>query len=217
MQSGTKKEKNTLFIWLSLVVVFVLIAADQITKLLVVKNMSLEGQLEVIPGLFSFKYVRNTGISFGLFSGLGMQIALSAVTVLIVAVILWFLWFKKPSSKLLKCALILVASGGIGNAIDRIRLGYVIDFLLFEFDWFPYVFNVADCFVTVGGAMFCIYLIFGFGAAEDKAKIAENDGLFASCDSVSADNAAGENDASTAETVSIPEKNRDSSEDISGN
>ena len=110
MQSGVKKEKKTLFIWLSLVVILLLIAADQVTKLLFDKNMSLDGQLEIIPGLLDFKYVRNTGISFGLFSGLGMQIALSAVTVLIVAVILWFLWFKKPSSRLLKCALILVAS-----------------------------------------------------------------------------------------------------------
>ena len=104
MQPGIKKEKNKLFIWLSLAVILLLIAADQLTKMLVVKNMSLEGQLEIIPGLLDFKYVRNTGISFGLFSGLGMQIALSAVTVLIVAVILWFLWFKKPSSRLLKCA-----------------------------------------------------------------------------------------------------------------
>ena len=197
MQPDIKKEKNKLFIWLSLAVILLLIAADQLTKMLVVKNMSLEGQIEIIPGLLDFKYVRNTGISFGLFSGLGMQIALSAVTVLIVAVILWFLWFKKPSSRLLKCALILVASGGVGNAIDRIRLGYVIDFLLFEFDWFPYVFNVADCFVTVGGAMFCIYLIFGFGATESKTKRARNDGSSVSCEPGSVDNAVGENTAST--------------------
>ena len=78
--------------------------------------------------------------------------------IVIIAVVL-FVIAKRPKNKLLLLSLSMIASGGIGNLIDRIRFGYVVDFLDFRLINFP-IFNVADIFVTVGAALFIALLLF---------------------------------------------------------
>ena len=135
------------------------VGLDQLTKYLVVANMELHESIEVIPGVFNFTYIQNDGAAFGMLDD-QRWIFLLLSSVAIVG-ILGFLFWKKPQDKLMLSALVLIVSGGIGNMIDRISLGYVIDFI--DFCAFPeiwkWVFNVADSFVCVGAGIMILWLI----------------------------------------------------------
>ena len=143
----------------SIVLMIVSVVADQVTKYLVVSNMELHESIDVIPGVFRFTYIHNDGAAFGSLDD-ARWIFMILSTVAIVA-ILGYLFWKKPQDKLLLSALILVTGGGIGNMIDRIRLGYVIDFI--DFCAFPklwmWIFNVADICVCVGAGLLALWMI----------------------------------------------------------
>jgi signal peptidase II len=127
------------------------ILADQITKLLVLEFLY-EGQLTLIEGFFSFTYVENRGMAFGLLED-QRWIFLVLSTVGILALVAYLVFFvRKPLPVL---AVSLVIGGGIGNMIDRIRLGFVVDFIDFHGIW-QYVFNVADAAVCIGAALFVL-------------------------------------------------------------
>ena len=144
---------------ISIVLMIVSVVADQVTKYLVVANMELHESIDVIPGVFRFTYIHNDGAAFGSLDN-ARWIFMILSTVAIVA-ILGYLFWKKPQDKLLLSALILVTGGGIGNMIDRIRLGYVIDFI--DFCAFPkiwmWIFNVADICVCVGAGLLALWMI----------------------------------------------------------
>ena len=143
----------------SIALMLVGVGLDQLTKYLVVANMSLHESIAVIPGVFNFTYIQNDGAAFGMLDD-QRWIFLVLSTVAIIG-ILGFMFWKKPQDKLLLASLILIVSGGIGNMIDRIALGYVIDFI--DFCAFPelwkWVFNVADSFVCVGAGIMILWLI----------------------------------------------------------
>ena len=134
-----------------------MVLLDFITKYIVIAYMDLNQTIPLINNIFHLTYVRNTGAAFSMLSG--QRIFLILLPLLIIAAILVFVIVKKPKNKLLLLSLSMIASGGIGNLIDRIRFGYVIDFFDFRLINFP-VFNVADIFVTVGAAIFIILLLF---------------------------------------------------------
>ena len=128
-------------------------ALDQVTKYLTVANIALHQRLEFIPGVLNLTYVQNTGAAFSSFEG--MQWLFAAIFILFTVAIVYE-YFKKPMpfTKLERWCIFAVYGGGLGNMIDRLRLGYVVDMIETEFISFP-VFNVADCFITCG----CILLI----------------------------------------------------------
>ena len=128
-------------------------AVDQVTKYLTVANIALHQRLEFIPGVLNLTYVQNTGAAFSSFEG--MQWLFAAIFILFTVAIVYE-YFKKPMpfTKLERWCIFAVYGGGLGNMIDRLRLGYVVDMIETEFISFP-VFNVADCFITCG----CILLI----------------------------------------------------------
>jgi signal peptidase II len=132
---------------------------DQITKYLVVANMELHESIKVIPGVLDFTYVQNDGAAFGSLDD-ARWVFMMLSTVAIAAILVYMFW-KKPQDKLLLAALTLVNGGGIGNMIDRISLGYVVDFI--DFCAFPkiwmWIFNVADSFVCVGAGLLVLWLI----------------------------------------------------------
>ena len=145
---------------------------DQISKYLVVIYMELGESVDIIPGVFRFTYIQNRGAAFGSMSdNRWLFMVLSSIA--IIAIIVFIFW-KKPQSKLMLASLIMICSGGIGNMIDRIRLGYVIDFL--DFCAFPklwmWVFNVADSFVVVGAGLLMLWMILDIvkDAKAEKAK-----------------------------------------------
>ena len=134
------------------------VAADQITKLLVVANIPLFSSVPAIDGLFHLTYVQNTGAAFSAFEGMQWLFAL-----VFVAFAAWIFWeFSKkrlPFTTVERWAIVAVFAGGLGNMIDRLRLGYVVDMIAVDFIDFP-VFNVADCFITCGCIFLMVHLIF---------------------------------------------------------
>ena len=133
-------------------------AADQITKFFVVANIPLYADVPFIPGIIQLTYVQNTGAAFSALSGMRwLFIAIFAVLTLL---LLWE-YFKKPLpfTKLERWCLAAVYGGGLGNVIDRIRLGYVVDMIETQFMEFP-IFNVADCFITCGCIFLIVHIIF---------------------------------------------------------
>ena len=142
--------------------VIVLVVLDQVTKLLAVSHLSpKQGGNDVVlwDGVFRLRYLENRGAAFGSFQG--QKIFLVLITILIFAVLCW-IYTRIPNEKhfrILQGLAIVVMAGAIGNFIDRIRLGYVIDFFYFELINFP-IFNVADIYVTCAVIVFIIVFLF---------------------------------------------------------
>lgn len=144
-----------MFLWSVFAVLIV--AADQLSKFLVVENISRSQIIDVIPGIIEFVYVKNTGAAFNILSG---RIGILSIISLAFAVgVIWYMVSKKPRNTLLKTALLFLFAGAVGNVIDRIFRGFVVDFIKTAFIEFP-VFNIADIFITLGAVLFIIYLLF---------------------------------------------------------
>lgn len=134
-----------------------LVAADQIVKVLIRTHIPLGSSLPFLPGFVELTYVRNTGAAFSIFSSHTWLLALiSAVVSVAIAVILFRGVISHPFGRL---TLTVVLAGAVGNLIDRVLLGYVTDMFNFQFMHFA-VFNVADICVVCGGIAFCVYYLF---------------------------------------------------------
>ena len=162
-----------MLIWILVIIGAVLL--DQISKLLVVEFLSREEPLVLIKGVFRFTYVENDGAAFGMLDD--HRWIFMVLSVIGISAVLFYLLKFKPQSRLACVSLSMIIGGGIGNMIDRVRLGYVIDFL--DFCAFPdlwmWVFNVADAFVCVGGGLLMVYLVMDIikeGKAAKAAKAA---------------------------------------------
>lgn len=132
-----------------------LTAADMVTKHFAIKRLKDNPPLELWEGVFELHYLENRGAAFGVLQG--QKIFFILVALIILAVIVYVLW-KTPYQKIytkLHISLIFIASGAVGNLIDRMRFDYVVDFLYFSLINFP-VFNLADIYVTLSS----IYLVF---------------------------------------------------------
>lgn len=148
-------------------VVFVLMGLDQLTKALIVRSITLQGSREVIPGFFNLTHVRNRGAIFGFLSHSDSRILyifLTLVSVAALGLVIYY-FFKTPvSERLMKISLSLILAGAMGNLIDRLFRGHVIDFLDFYVkDWHWPSFNVADSCITVGAFLLIYILIFKRG------------------------------------------------------
>lgn len=144
---------------LTLVIAAVLIALDQLTKYLATTFLAPVGSVPFLPGIMELRYVLNDGMAFSMLAG--KRWILVAATGIALCAIAVYLWRKKPATKaeyLEYWSWVLVFAGGVGNLIDRVRTGYVVDFFATTFIDFA-VFNVADCFVTVGIALLIISVI----------------------------------------------------------
>jgi len=131
---------------LLLIVTALVVTLDQLSKLWIAANRP-PTHLELLPGFINLVFVKNYGVVFGLFSGhTELHIALSVAGSVIILV---FLHYHPPTTTLGTLSLALILGGGVGNLIDRIRLGYVIDFISFQLFRWP-AFNIADAALTVG-------------------------------------------------------------------
>lgn len=133
-------------------------AADQLTKYAVLQSIPLHGRVEAVPGLFHLTYVQNTGAAFSSFQG--MQWLFVLIFAVFTLAILWeFSKKRMPFTTFERWLIAAIYAGGLGNMLDRLRLGYVVDMIEVEFIRFP-VFNVADCFITCGGILLLLHLVF---------------------------------------------------------
>lgn len=134
----------------------ILVAVDQWVKTWTVAHIALHDVREFLPGFLSLAYVRNYGAAYSILQN--QQTFFIIITVIILSGAIWYFVKQIKGSIWLLLALSLVIAGGIGNFIDRLRLGYVVDMLQFDFIDFP-VFNIADVCLTVGVAILCLCMM----------------------------------------------------------
>jgi len=136
------------------------IIIDQLTKLWIMTNFALYEQQNVIPGLFDLVYVTNTGAAFGFLAGsknLLRQVFFVGVAIVALVVIVYAYGHLKKQGKIFVYALGLIGGGAIGNLIDRLRFGSVVDFLDFYLGSYHWpAFNAADSAITVGVGLFLL-------------------------------------------------------------
>ena len=166
------KQSRKIIVFLAVIALGV--AADQITKSLAVKALENKGFVKVIGDFFGFELVRNPGAFLGLFStNRWLFMIPSAIAIVLLSV---WLYRKKSAHPLFVLSVSLFVGGGIGNMIDRISIGKVIDFIAFRFGSYRFPnFNVADSCVTVGAILFLLYCLISDDElfADKKKKKAE--------------------------------------------
>lgn len=137
-----------------LILAALIVLADQLVKSFSTALVLRRGPVVLIPGVMRLSYVRNFGASYSILQGKTLFLLLVTGVVCLALIIL--LTLGKPKAAAERTALAMVLGGAVGNALDRLADGYVTDMLETLFIEFP-VFNVADCFITVGGILFVLY------------------------------------------------------------
>ncbi|AIS52616.1 lipoprotein signal peptidase LspA [Thermoanaerobacter kivui] len=140
---------------MAIVIVAFVVFLDQLTKYLAVKYLMLIGSYPVIKNFFHLTYVENKGAAFGMLQN--KTLFFIVITVIVGAVLIYSM-IKLPGNSVYNYTLAMILGGAIGNLIDRVRLGYVVDFIDFKF--FPAVFNVADSFIVIGAIILGYLMIF---------------------------------------------------------
>ncbi|MCI6061444.1 MAG: signal peptidase II [Dorea sp.] len=162
-------KKRYVYYMRALISICLLTILDQITKYAAVGNLKDKPSCVLIPGVFQLEYLENRGAAFGLFQNQRVFFLISVVIICIIVILFYSrVPFERRFLPLRICAVLLI-SGAFGNCIDRIRLGYVIDFFYFKLIDFP-IFNVADIYVTVS-AFLIILLIFFYYKEEELERI----------------------------------------------
>ncbi len=152
-------------------VVAVLVGLDQLTKWLAVVYLKSGEPVTLIPGVLQLSYAENEGAAFGMLQG-GRWFFVVLTGMMLVALLVFVLSGKLRRFWMFNCSAVLILAGGIGNLIDRLVQGYVVDFIETTFITFP-LFNVADCCVVVGSLLLLVF--FGF-VYEDTAPTEETHG-----------------------------------------
>jgi len=123
-----------------------------------VSNIPLQGSVDALPGVFHLTYVQNTGAAWSSFEG--MRWLFVAIFVVFTVAVIWEFSKKRlPFTTFERWCIAAIYAGGLGNVIDRVAYGYVVDMISVDFMDFP-VFNVADCFITLGCIALLVHLIF---------------------------------------------------------
>lgn len=166
-------------IWLA-AISLLCVGLDQLSKYLCVNNIALGESVTVIPGVLDFTYIRNDGAAFGSFSNARWIFMIASVVMILL--ILWYVVSKREEISIpAVITFSLIVGGGIGNMIDRIAYGYVIDFIDVKFlPFWKWIFNVADSFVCVGAVLLALMFIIGEyktkkAAAKPEAVIEKED------------------------------------------
>ena len=168
--------KDLLMFIISLIIIAVLTLADQLIKLAVINNIDTGEIIRVIHfgdfDVFNLTHITNKGAAWSMMEGRTWFLVGFPLVVILGGMV--FMYFKRRESKLLMVSLALLIGGGIGNLIDRIKLGEVVDYIKFEPINFP-VFNFADICVVVGVIVLAVYFLFFDKSSKKKpAETAEN-------------------------------------------
>lgn len=136
------------------IIIISAIAADRVSKVICRQYLRPLGSIPVIKGVFHLTYVENTGAAFGMLQGNTWFLILTSA--LVSAVVAYLIWKVKPENRYVKISLALILGGALGNLVDRVLLGYVVDFL--DFRIWP-VFNIADSCVVVGAILLGYFVV----------------------------------------------------------
>lgn len=154
-------------IWLTVCSILVMVVLDQLSKWAAVVYLQPLGSVPFIPGVLRLTYAHNTGAAFSMLAG--EQTLLIGITVAAMLVMLGILLRGKASNAFEHWGLAMIVGGGIGNLIDRVLNGYVVDYFDVVFMKFA-IFNVADCFVVVGCICLFVGVLFSEAFAARRAK-----------------------------------------------
>ncbi len=141
--------------------VIILVLIDQLTKYIIISKFALGESIPLIKDVFELTYIRNEGAAWGMLQGKQILFYITTPIVIIIACLLYKKMFVNKKFAALQVLDVVLVSGAIGNFIDRLFRGYVIDFLYFKLIDFP-VFNVADCYVTVSVILLVILMFFKY-------------------------------------------------------
>ena len=131
-----------------IILISILIGLDQISKQMIVNRFSLGETFPIVEEFFHLTYVSNKGVAFGLFQG-KIQIISVFTIIAVIGIAIYSLKYLNKSSKIEKMAYAFIFSGAIGNMLDRLIRGYVVDMLDFQGIWI-YIFNLADVWINIG-------------------------------------------------------------------
>lgn len=154
---------------LVVLLILAMVALDQLVKYWAVTVLAPVTTIPLIQNVFALTYVENTGAAFSLLAGKNQQWLLAAIAVVIVLGAVWLLKKGWVLTALGRISVYLVIAGAIGNLIDRVTRGFVVDLFSFELIHFP-IFNVADIYVVAGVVLFLIYNLFFHDKAEAARK-----------------------------------------------
>jgi signal peptidase II len=144
--------------------IIILLVIDQVTKAMIARNIFLNSSVDVIPGFFQLVHIRNRGAIFGFFNQSGNQLIyliLTLASLTALGLVIYYFFRTPVEEKFLRISLSLILAGALGNFIDRIFRGYVIDFLDLSFrGWHWPSFNVADSCISIGALMLIFTLLF---------------------------------------------------------
>lgn len=157
--------------FVALLIAAVIVLADQLIKFFVLNELKPIGTVKVIDGVFNLTYVENRGVAFGIFQD--MRWVFVAVTCILLFLIIFYMFRKRPKGKLFYICAGMIIGGGVGNLIDRLVHGYVVDYLAVSF--FPPVCNFADYCITIGVFILVIYIIFFSDLLNSKEEYEEED------------------------------------------
>ena len=139
-----------------IVLTIVFLGIDIVSKLIVSNLMNVNDSIMIIKDFFYITYVRNTGAAWSIFAG--ETLGLVIVSLIIISLIIYYILINKPKTRIEKLGYSMILGGAIGNLIDRIIYGYVIDFFDFYIFGYDYpIFNLADSFILVGVVLLVIY------------------------------------------------------------
>lgn len=147
------------------------ILLDQLSKHFAYTSLRFSNGIPIIKDVFHLSYCENRGAAFGILQNQRWLFVL--ITVVIIGAVIFFMIKKKPKNKLLIVSLTFLTGGALGNFIDRIFRGFVVDFLDFCLIDFP-IFNVADCFVVIGAILLALYILFFSPDFPKDKKVSEN-------------------------------------------
>ena len=137
---------------------------DQVTKALILAHLPLGGSIAVIPGFFDLTHVHNPGGAFGFLAGMSAEVRsllFIAVSLVAAGLILYFYWQTPLGQRFLSVGLALIFGGAVGNLVDRMRFGIVVDFLdVYAGTLHWPAFNVADSAITIGVGIFAYHILF---------------------------------------------------------
>lgn len=161
---------------MQIIIIILVVAADLISKYLLTSLIQQAGgTIPLIQDVFHLTYVQNTGASFGIFQNQVTFFVIATSIVLIVGIV-FMIRTRKTQSRFMKISLSLVLGGAIGNFYDRIVFGYVRDLLDFRlFDFWRWVFNVADACLVIGAIMLGVYVLFIYREKDGKSLFAKRE------------------------------------------
>ena len=139
----------------------ILVFLDQLTKYIVTHTMALYESIPVIKDVFEIHYIRNPGTAWGLLANKQLLFRCCTILVFIIGITVYIRCVQLSKFRDIRILLVLILAGGMGNFIDRIRYEYVVDFLYFKLINFP-IFNIADCYVTVGFILLLLIVFFKY-------------------------------------------------------